>query len=149
MSTLNFPLNYTYNVTVYDTVTTIPDGLQSVQKFYQYGGKYIAPLFDTSKVTNMSNMFAGCESLQALDISSFYTTSLTDASFMFADCTKLKIIYAKKNASFENVAYTNGLFYNCKSLVGGNGTAYNSSVSDKTFAYIDTSTQKGYFTKKA
>ena len=41
------------------------------------------------------------------------------------------------------------MFYNCTSLVGGAGTTYNSSYTDKTYARIDSSSTPGYFTSKA
>ena len=106
MSTLNFPLNYTYNVTVYDTVTTIPDGLQSVQKFYQYGGKYIAPLFDTSKVTNMSNMFYDCKELANIPL--FDTSKVTDMSYFLYNTYKIRAIPQLDTSSVTNM---NSMFY--------------------------------------
>ena len=39
--------------------------------------------FDTSKVTDMSNMFWGCRSLANLDVSNFDTSNVTDMSSMF------------------------------------------------------------------
>ena len=44
--------------------------------------------FDTSKVTDMNNMFAGME-CTALDVSSFDTSHVTDLSSMFSRCTSL------------------------------------------------------------
>ena len=41
---------------------------------------------NTSKVTDMSNMFSGCRSLITLDISGFDTSNVTDMSEMFAYC---------------------------------------------------------------
>ncbi len=38
---------------------------------------------DTSEVTNMSYMFAGCSSLTSLDLSNFDTSKVTDMSGMF------------------------------------------------------------------
>jgi hypothetical protein len=40
------------------------------------------------------------------------------------------------------------MFYDCPKLVGGNGTAYNSSYIDKTYARIDTAEIPGYLTAK-
>ena len=42
------------------------------------------------------------------------------------------------------------MFYNCNSLVGGNGTKYADKLTqDKTMACIDKVNQPGYFTYKA
>ena len=38
------------------------------------------------------------------------------------------------------------MFGDCTRLKGGNGTAYNSSYTDKTYARIDASGTPGYFT---
>ena len=40
------------------------------------------------------------------------------------------------------------MFEDCKKIVGGNGTTYNSSYTDKTYARIDTASTPGYFTAK-
>lgn len=45
--------------------------------------------FDTSKVTNMSSMFYGCENLATLDISHFDTSKVTSMFGMFDGCKKL------------------------------------------------------------
>lgn len=54
-----------------------------------------------------------------------------------------KTIYSGINVS-ENVS----VFNNCKELVGGNGTVYNSSNENEIYAKIDTDGEPGYFTYK-
>ena len=46
----------------------------------------------------------------------------------------------------ENVTNDTDMFDECLSLVGGNGTAYNSSKTGKSMAHIDVSGNPGYFT---
>ena len=46
--------------------------------------------FNTAKVTNMSYMFAYCKTLSNLDLSSFNTEKVVDMSWMFYDCQKLE-----------------------------------------------------------
>jgi len=41
------------------------------------------------------------------------------------------------------------MFNGCTSLVGGNGTTYNSSHTDATYARIDRAGTPGYFTAPA
>ena len=41
--------------------------------------------FDTSSVTNMSNMFGGCRKLTYLDLSSFDTSNVTNMRYMFSN----------------------------------------------------------------
>lgn len=44
---------------------------------------------DTSKVTDMSNMFSYCRILTSLDVSNFNTANVTDMSSMFYECSDL------------------------------------------------------------
>ena len=46
--------------------------------------------FDTSKVTDMSEMFMKCEYLQNLDLSNFDTSNVKDMSYMFSFCASLE-----------------------------------------------------------
>ena len=48
--------------------------------------------FITNKVTNMKQMFAACNELEYLDLSSFNTSNVTDMSLMFANSNKLKYL---------------------------------------------------------
>ena len=45
--------------------------------------------FDTSNVTNMIGMFGGCSSLTNLDVSNFDTSKVTDMLYMFGSCSSL------------------------------------------------------------
>ncbi|MBR4758710.1 MAG: BspA family leucine-rich repeat surface protein, partial [Lachnospiraceae bacterium] len=70
---------------------------------------------DTSMVTDMSEMFGGCTSLQRLDLSKCSFASVTsDAGLnrMFRDCLSLMSVKfpQKKTAAIKNVS---GMFYNC------------------------------------
>ena len=65
---------------------------------------------------------------------------------MFGNCTALTTIEVSNSWNATNVTNSAGMFYNCSSLVGGNGTVYDSSKIDKTMAVIDTATTPGYLT---
>ena len=54
----------------------------------------------------------------------------------------------KKGWTTENVISSSEMFKSCIKLVGGNGTKYNSSYQDATYARIDTAENPGYLTKK-
>ena len=41
------------------------------------------------------------------------------------------------------------MFADCTKLKGGNGTVFNSSYQDKTYARVDKDGQPGYFTAKS
>ena len=106
--------------------------------------------FNTSKVTNMSCMFAFCGSLTSLDLSHFNTSNVTNMENMFQGDSNLRTVYVGNGWSTAAVTASDYMFYNCTSLVGGQGTTYNSSnPRDKTYAHIDGGpSNPGYFTAK-
>ncbi len=111
--------------------------------------------FDTSQVTKMGYMFYSCRSLTSLDVSNFDTSKVTNMSDMFAYCSKLSKIYVSeynettgKGWTTKNVTDSDKMFISATKLVGGNGTVYNSSNIDATYARIDKEGEPGYFTLK-
>ena len=114
--------------------------------------------FNTSNVTSMSCMFAYCSKLESIDLSKFNTSNVTSMFGMFEGCTKLQTIYVDEGWStasievieVENRDYSNYMFDDCTSLVGGKGTTWNSSnPTNKTYAHIDGGpTDPGYFTER-
>lgn len=109
--------------------------------------------FNTNSVTDMSYLFINCVNLVTLDLSSWDTSMVTDMMSMFAGCTSLKTIYASDLFTCDRLTGSTAdknMFYNCNSLVGGNGTKYADKLTqDKTMACIDKVNQPGYFTYKA
>jgi surface protein len=71
--------------------------------------------FDTSKVTNMYNMFAGCTSLAQLDLSGFDTSEVTSMSLMFQNCTSLAQLDLSGFDTSE-VQYMQHMFDGCTAL---------------------------------
>ena len=71
--------------------------------------------FDTSNVTNMKSMFACCSSLTPLDLSSFDTSKVTDMSWMFSGCSSLTSL---EFSSFDTSKVTSirGMFSGCSSM---------------------------------
>ena len=68
---------------------------------------------------------------------------------MFSNCKNLKTIYVSSKFNTSSVSNSSDMFKNCTSLVGGQGTVYNSSKINKTYARIDGGTSSpGYFTGK-
>ena len=104
--------------------------------------------FDTSNVTNMSRMFRNSK-VKIIDLSNFDTSNVTNMNSMFNSTTNLETIYVSDKFTTSNVTSSDDMFTGCTSLVGGNGTKYNSSYVDKTYARIDTASTPGYFTKAA
>ncbi len=104
--------------------------------------------FNTKNVTDMSGMFYQSEA-SIIDISGFDTSNVTDMSYMFENTKNLKTIYASDKFVTNKVTSSTNMFSSSINLVGGAGTIYNSSKTDKTFARIDGGTSSpGYFTKK-
>ena len=71
-----------------------------------------------SDITNMSNMFNGCESLIALpDISKWNTSNVNDMEFMFAGCKSLIALPDLSIWNTQNVNNSGNLFSGCSSLI--------------------------------
>ena len=102
--------------------------------------------FDTSKVTDMSYMFS-LSKATTIDVSNFDTSKVTNMDYMFYNCSNLKTIYASDIFVTNKVTNDNYMFSSPK-LVGGAGTIFDNTKTDKTYARIDTATTPGYFTKK-
>ncbi len=73
--------------------------------------------FDTTNVTDMSGMFYGCRSytLTSLDVSNFDTTNVTDMSEMFRDCYYLTSLDVS-NFDTTNVTDMSEMFRDCSYL---------------------------------
>ena len=104
--------------------------------------------FDTSNVIKMESMFQGCSNLTSLDLSSWNTANVNNTWIMFANDSNLTTIYVGNDWNISNASSTDYMFASCTSLVGGNGTAYDSTKTDKTMAVIDTPSTPGYLTLK-
>ena len=130
--------------------------------------------FNTSKVTNMTTMFQKCDSLKTLNISNFDTSNVTDMRYMFGSCynletiylgsfstkraiyiynmfrlcSSLKTIYVNNDFEITGDTYSTYMFLDAKNIVGGNGTTYNNSYTNATYARIDTEETPGYFTQQ-
>ena len=104
--------------------------------------------FDTSKVTTMGYMFSDSKAT-TLDVSNFNTSNVTNMLYMFYGSTNLKTIYGSSKFVTTAVTSSTGMFSRCTNLVGGAGTKYDSTKTDKTYARIDGGTSNpGYFTAK-
>lgn len=77
--------------------------------------------FNTSAVTNMFVMFQSCGRLTTLDVSSFNTSSVTNMRFMFSNCRNITTLDL---SNFDTSAVTDmdSMFYNCNKLTTIIGT---------------------------
>lgn len=70
---------------------------------------------DTSKVTNMSYMFANCYALESLDLTGITTDNVTDMRYMFSECNNLKKLDVSK-FNTSNVTNMRNMFAQCSDL---------------------------------
>ncbi len=84
-----------------------------------YGSSHLLELdvsgLSTANVTNMSGMFSGCSLLTALDVSGFKTASVTDMSSMFNGCSSVTELDVR-GFDTSNVTNMAALFNNCRSV---------------------------------
>ena len=84
-----------------------------------------------------------------IDISDWDVSNVTNMGVMFYNNKNLVTIYASNKFITDNVTSSTDMFYGASNLIGGNGTKYNKSNVNKTYARIDGGTSSpGYFTKK-
>ena len=72
--------------------------------------------FNTSQVTDMRGMFDGCSALETLDLSNFNTSNVTDMADMFNYCMALKSVDLS-SFNTSKVEYMAYMFNECESLL--------------------------------
>ena len=107
MTDFTFPLKYAIpnRALVYDYIDSIPYPSASYI-FNSSSVNVIKPLFDTSKVTDMSNMFYYCNNLVGVPL--FDTSNVTDMSNMFTSCSKLRTIPQFDTSKVTDMSYMLG-----------------------------------------
>ena len=102
---------------------------------------------NTENVTTMYAMFNGTAkntgAFYSLDLSNFNTAKVTDMRYMFNSCSAVHKIAISDSWTTSQVTKSDNMFNGCKSLVGGDGTKYSASYTDKTKAFAGTG---GYLT---
>ena len=102
--------------------------------FYGYKGKQLdLSNFDTSKVTDMSEMFRCCEKLTSLDLSNFDTSKVTNMSLMFDDCYKLTSLDLS-NFDTSKVTDMNNMFKLCYKLTSLDVSNFDTSEVTNMYA---------------
>lgn len=81
--------------------------------------------FNTENVTNMYGMFESCKSLKSLNLSSFNTSKVTLMVHMFNNCESLTALDLSR-FNTENVKDYEYMFHNCKSLTALDLSSFNS-----------------------
>ena len=101
---------------------------------------------NTSNVTNISQMFAGCSSLAVVDFSGFDLEQLTTMYNMFQSCGKLCTILIDETKWSKMPSTVNGeaMFNGCSSIIGNDGTKFQTGKTGKDVAHAG---EGGYLTK--
>jgi surface protein len=101
--------------------------------------------WNTANVTNMNQMFDGCSALALLNLSSWNTAKVTYMTSMFQGCSALVTIYVGSGWNTDDVTSSSLMFNLCTNIKGSDGTIYDPSKLDKTYARIgDGGENKGY-----
>ena len=110
----------------------------------------ILSTFNTEQVTDMSSMFAN-STMTFIDITKFKTSHLLNSSEMFRNNKNLTTIFASVDFKNDSINNSANMFTDSTKLQGGNGTVYDANHLDKEYARIDdtTNSQPGYFTVKS
>ena len=100
-------------------------------------------------VHEMQYTFSSCTGVTSLDFRGFDPSHLTSLYLTFGSCSNLVTIYADSSWTLPLSGLSGSqTFYNCTSLVGGNGTAYSSSKISYTYMRIDATGTPGYLTSQ-
>ncbi len=78
----------------------------------------------TDQVTNMRYMFAGCDSVNAIDVSNFNTQNVTSLSYMFYNCGSLTSLDLS-GFNTQNVTDMSSMFRLCRALTSLNVSGFN------------------------
>ena len=110
--------------------------------------------FDTSKATNMCSMFKEMKNIKVLDISSFDTSKVTQVtgstgdSGIFNKMFNVETIYVGNKWDVSSINTNKNIFDGNIKLVGGNGTQYDETHIDISYAHVDAPGDPGYLTLK-
>ena len=88
-------------------------------------------------------LFNGRTGLTSLNMTGLDPSALKDFFYTFANCGNLVTILVDSTWALASGASGMGTFYNCRSIVGGNGTTYSSSAYGYARAVIDRAGQAG------
>ena len=90
---------------------------------------------NTGKVTNMHGLFWDCNALQTIDLSTLDTRSVTDMSGMFNYCNSLKTVDLS-GVNTASVTDMNNMFYYCSSLTDLDLSSFNTaSVTNMRYMF--------------
>lgn len=88
-------------------------------------------------VACMDHTFNSCSALTELDLRGMSPASLSSLLYTFGACTSLAKIIVNAGWELSKGCTGSSTFYNCKAIVGGNGTAYGSKQTTCAMCRID------------
>ena len=107
------------------TVEVVDDGISPISTAGWFAFKnrtlssYVRSIdvskLDTSRVMDMTCMFAGCTGITSIDVSNFDTSNVIVMESLFANCSNLSVLDLS-SFNTSSVLYMTGLFENCSSL---------------------------------
>ncbi len=98
-------------------------------------------------VAQMLYTFGGCTALAALDLTGLDPSALTSLTCTFGGCTALRTITVDSDWALPASGVSGSMtFYNCKQLVGGNGTVFSSGKTGYAMMNVDAVSVAGYLT---
>ena len=91
--------------------------------------------WNTSNVTDMNYMFNGCSGLTSLDVSGFDTANVTNMSFMFCQCSGLTTLDVS-GFDTSKVTDMSGMFSSCSGLTSLDLSGFDTaSVTDMSYMF--------------
>ncbi len=118
--------------------------------YWFYGCQALATVSGMGNLRNVSQMqfmFNSCTALVELDMRGFDPSKLTNLTYLFAGCSALKTVLVDPTWTLPKSGVSgSGTFYNCKAIVGGNGTTYSSSAYGYAMMRVDAAGAAGYLT---
>lgn len=98
----------------------------------------------------MYKMFSTTKATEIIGLNNFKTSKVTDMDYMFYSMPNLLTIYVSDKFVTDKITTTSpNMFSYTTKLVGGSGTKFDNTKTNKTYARIDGGTNSpGYFTLK-
>ena len=106
-----------------------------------------AGIGNLANVHEMQFAFSSCQGVTELDFTGFDPSHLTNLYYCFGGCSALTTIYADSTWTLPSSGVSGTqVFYNCRNLVGGNGTTWTSLNVGYAYMRIDAAGTPGYLT---
>ena len=148
---MNNMFHYTDNLEYINLDGLGGDNLETIGRLFRVSSKIkniSMENFNFGKITDLSSFFSDYSTLEEINISNIIISNVNNISSCFAGDIMLKKIYVSNSNIMNTISNGSNMFYNCTSLVGGNGTTFNSTKIDQSMAVIDALGTPGYLTLK-